>query len=77
MDARAGSLWHKTAGEAIPRINPRHLGGPVWVREIERLRPLTPMYPSLTPLLLSRFISVSPSTAPTIAGHGENYLENH
>ena len=29
MDARAGSLWHKTAGEAIPQINPRHRGGPV------------------------------------------------
>ena len=30
MDARAGSLWHKTAGEVIPRNNPRHGGGPVW-----------------------------------------------
>ena len=29
MDARAGSLWHKIAGEAIPRSNPRHRGGPV------------------------------------------------
>ena len=29
MDARAGSLWHKTAGEAIPRNIPRHRGGPV------------------------------------------------
>ena len=29
MDARIGSLWHKTAGEATPRINPRHRGGPV------------------------------------------------
>ena len=25
----AGSLWHKIAGEAIPRSNPRHRGGPV------------------------------------------------
>ena len=25
MDARAGSLWHKTAGEAIPRYR----GGPL------------------------------------------------
>ena len=23
-------LWHKTAGEAIPRNIPRHRGGPVW-----------------------------------------------
>ena len=29
LDARAGSLWHKTAGEAIPRNSPRHGGGPV------------------------------------------------
>ena len=29
MDARAGSLWHKTAGEAIPRNSPRHRGGPL------------------------------------------------
>ena len=27
----AGSLWHKTADEAIPRSNPRHRGGPVWI----------------------------------------------
>ena len=25
-----GSLWHKIAGEAIPRSNPRHRGGPLW-----------------------------------------------
>ena len=31
MDARAGSLWHKIAGEAIPRNIPRHRGGPVWL----------------------------------------------
>ena len=30
VDARVGSLWHKTAGEANPRINPRPRGGPVW-----------------------------------------------
>ena len=30
LDARAGSLWQKTAGEAIPRNIPRHRGGPVW-----------------------------------------------
>ena len=30
LDARVGSLWHKTAGEANPRINPRHRGGLVW-----------------------------------------------
>ena len=29
MDARAGSLCHKTAGVATPRNSPRHLGGPV------------------------------------------------
>ena len=27
---RAGSLWHKTACEAIARNNPPHGGGPVW-----------------------------------------------
>ena len=27
----AGSLWNKIAGEAIPRNNPRHRGGPVWI----------------------------------------------
>ena len=32
MDARAGSLWHKTAGEAIPRNSPRHRGGPHCLR---------------------------------------------
>ena len=26
---RAGSLWHKRAGVAIPRLDPRHRGGPV------------------------------------------------
>ena len=30
LDARAGSLWHKTDGEAIPRNSPRHRGGSVW-----------------------------------------------
>ena len=29
MDARAGSLWHKRAGGAIPRSTPRHRGGPL------------------------------------------------
>ena len=29
MDAQAGFLWHKTAGESIPRNSPRHRGGPV------------------------------------------------
>ena len=29
LDARAGSLWHKIAGEVIPRNNPRHRGGPL------------------------------------------------
>ena len=29
MDARAGSLWHKIAGEAVPRNSPRHGGGPL------------------------------------------------
>ena len=28
-DARAGSLWHKTAGVATPRNSPRHRGGPL------------------------------------------------
>ena len=27
---RAGSLWHKRAGVAIPRIYPRHRGGPLY-----------------------------------------------
>ena len=31
MDARAGTLWHKTAGEAIPWSSPRDRGGPVWL----------------------------------------------
>ena len=30
---RAGSLWHKKAGVAIPRINPRHRGGPLWFQD--------------------------------------------
>ena len=38
MDARAGSLWHKIAGEATPRNIPRHRGGPVWP-EVELIRP--------------------------------------
>ena len=29
LDARAGSLWPKTAGEAIPQNNPRYRGGPL------------------------------------------------
>ena len=29
LDARAGSLWRKTSGEANPRNSPRHRGGPV------------------------------------------------
>ena len=32
MDARAGSLWHKRAGVAIPRTTPRHRGGPLCSR---------------------------------------------
>ena len=33
MDARAGSLWHMTAGVAIPRNSPRHGGGPLCFRQ--------------------------------------------
>ena len=33
MDARAGSLWHKTAGEVIPRNSPRHGGGPLCYKD--------------------------------------------
>ena len=31
---RAGSLWDKIAGEANPRINPRHGGGPVCCEDL-------------------------------------------
>ena len=45
MDARAGSLWHKRAGVAIPRSTPRHRGGPLCVGGLTRIEELYPDCP--------------------------------